>query len=186
MSSVRSSETLADRLRSGPLPAQEATQICRALLSAIERANAQGKAYGSISAATIVLEEGRPLLPLPTSSSREPGDDDLLAVAAVLYESLGGRPWTAGTDPASADWSGIPRRLRRVLQRALSPARERRWPDAAAFQRALWVPRPRHAIWPAVLVIIFAVALIATLAFCKPLGLCWERQPAQPGQGQAH
>src|SRR5690349_2774868 len=98
MSSVRSSETLAHRLRSGPLSVREATQICRALLSAIENANTRGKTYGPIAAATIVLEEGRPLLPSATSSSREPDDNDLLAVAGVLYESLSGRSWTAGTD----------------------------------------------------------------------------------------
>jgi hypothetical protein len=99
----------------------------------------------------------------------------LYAIASVLYEALTGRSWTAGTDPASADWSGVPRRLRRVLVRAFSPAPERRWQDAAAFQRALWVPRPSHRIWPAVVVILLATAIIAAVVLCKPLGLCWER-----------
>ena len=172
-------ETLAARLRSGPLSVREATQICRALLSAIESAHARGTGYGTITPSTIVLEAGRVLV----SGGQAPADalaSDLFAVATVLYESVSGRPWPAGADPSSADWSGVPRRLRRVLRRALSPAPERRWPDAAAFQRALWVPRPQDPIWPALVVILLAAVIIAAVALCKPLGLCWERQPAQP------
>jgi hypothetical protein len=132
------------------------------------------------------LQEGRPILPTANASPAASAPNDLFAVGAVLYESLSGRPWTAGTDPASADWSGIPRRLQRVLRRALSPSPARRWPDAAAFQRALWVPRPQHPIWPALAVILFAGAIIAAVAFCKPLGLCWERQPAPSSPAQPH
>ena len=175
-------ETLAARLRSGPLSVREATQICRALLSAIEHAHAQGTGHGAISPNTIVLEAGRAVLVPGGQPSADVLATDLFAVATVLYESVSGRSWPAGAHPASADWSGIPRRLRRVLQRALSPAPERRWPDAAAFQRALWVPRPQDPIWPAVVVILLAAVIIATVALCKPLGLCWERQPSQTPQ----
>jgi len=169
-------ETLAARLRAGPLSPREATQICRALLSAIETAHARGVAHGVISPDTIVLEQGRAVLvadniPQPTDALPA----DLFAVASVLYEAMTGRLWVAGTDPSAADWSGVPRRLQRVLRRALSPAPEKRWQDAAAFQRALWVPRPQHPIWPALVVILIATAIIALAAFCKPLGLCWER-----------
>jgi hypothetical protein len=159
------------------------------LLSAIERAHARGTGYGgeAITPSTIVLEAGRPVLASGGQPSADVLASDLFAVAAILYESLSGRPWPVGAHPASADWSGIPRRLRRVLQRALSPAPERRWPDAATFQRALWVPRPQHPIWPALVVILLAAAIIATVAFCKPLGLCWERQPSEPASApQAH
>jgi hypothetical protein len=173
-------ETLADRLRSGPLSVREATQICRALLAAIERAHAQGRGHGAITPHTIVLEAGRPVLVPTGQPSADALASDLFAVATVLYESVSGRPWPAGTDPASADWSGIPRRLRRVLRRALSPTPGRRWPDAAAFQRALWVPRPQDPIWPALVVIFLAAVIIAAAALCKPLGLCWERQPSEP------
>jgi len=178
-------ETRAARLRSGPLSVREATQICRALLSAIESAHARGTGYGggAITPSAIVLEGGRPVLVSGSQPSASALASDLFAVATVLYESVSGRPWPAGADPASADWSGIPRRLRRALRRALSPAPERRWPDAAAFQRALWVPRPQDPIWPALVVIVVAAVIIAAVAFCKPLGLCWERQPSPP---QAH
>lgn len=169
-------ETLAQRLRLGPLSAREATHLCRAILSTIEAAHARGTAHGAITLDSIVLDEGKPVL----VSAAAPGADvltaDLYAVATVLYESVSGRSWSLGTDPSSADWSGIPRRLRRALRRALSTAPERRWRDAAAFQRALWVPRPTNPIWPAVVVILLAAAIIATIVLCKPLGLCWERQ----------
>ena len=172
-------ETLAARLRAGPLSPREATQICRAVLSAIEAAHARGVAHVAISPQTIVLDQGRAVL--TSEGAPQAGDalaTDLLAVATVLYEAVSGRPWVAGTDPAAANWSGVPRRLQRVLRRALSPAPGKRWQDAAAFQRALWVPRPQHPIWPALVVILIAAVIIALAAFCKPLGLCWERTEA--------
>jgi hypothetical protein len=167
-----STETLAQRLRLGPLTPREATQLCRALLAAIE---SRPVSHGAITAETIVLEQGRPTLLPGASSAAASLEADLYAVAGVLYQSVTGRAWVAGTDPAAADWSGVPRPLRRVLTRAFSPTPARRWPDPAAFQRALWVPRPSHQIWPAVVVIALATAIILAAVFCKPLGLCWER-----------
>ena len=168
-----SRETLAQRLRLGPLAPREATQLCRALLASLE---ARPTAHGAITADTVVLEHGRPVLlppvaPHPAASS----EADLYAIAGVLYHSVTGREWVTGADPAAADWSSVPRPLRRVLMRALSPIPGRRWQDAAAFQRALWVPRPSHQIWPAVVVIILGAAIVLAAVFCKPLGLCWER-----------
>jgi hypothetical protein len=178
-------ETLAQRLRLGPLSVREATHLCRALLSALEAAHARGAAHGAITPDSIVLEEGKPVLVPAVAPRQDALTADLYAVATVLYESVSGRPWTAGTDPESADWSGIPRRLRRVLHRALSTAPERRWRDAAAFQRALWVPRPTDRIWPALVVIVLATAIIAAIALCKPLGLCWERPASPPSAPRA-
>jgi hypothetical protein len=178
-------ETLAERLRLGPISVREATQICRSLLSAIEAAHARGKPHGAITPNTIVLEDGRPVLVPVAAPTAAALAADLYGIASVLYESVSGRSWTPGADPETADWSGIPRRLRRVLRRALSTSPERRWRDAAAFQRALWVPRPQDPIWPAVVVILLAAAIVATISFCKPLGLCWERQvPPQPGPAE--
>src|SRR5204862_7339010 len=85
---------------------------------------------------------------------------DLYAVATILYEALSGRAWKPGADPGGADWSGIPRRLRRVLRRALNPMPAKRWHSAAAFQRALGVPRPTDPIWPAVVGIPLAAAML--------------------------
>src|SRR5437763_15293397 len=147
-----SSETLADRLRSGPLSVREATQICRALLSAIEAAHARGVGHGTIRSNTILFEAGRPVLAAVDTTPADSPASDNYAVATVLYEAISGRPWTPGTKPESADWSSAPRRLRRVLLKALNTTPERRWHGASALQRACCVPRPRQPIWPAVVV----------------------------------
>jgi len=172
-------ESLAERLRSGPLPVHDAILICRLLLSAIEAAHARGTAHGSISVGAIVLDGDRPVLEGGAVDPAAPDTpaDDVYAVAMVLYETISGRPWEPNMAPGAADWSRIPRRLRRVLRKALSPVAERRWPDASAFQRALWVPRPQDPIWPAVIVLVLAAAIIGAFVLCKPLGLCWEREP---------
>ena len=182
MNVTRPTETLANRLRTGPLSVREATHICRALLSAIEAAHARGAAHGAITADAIVLAEGRLVLTGPPAGPSSPDAlaAELYAVASIFYEAVSGRSWTPGADPGWADWTGIPRRLRRVLRRALNPIPAKRWRTAAAFQRALWVPRPTDPIWPAVVVVLLAAAIIAAVAFCKPLGLCWERAPQAP------
>ena len=173
-------ESLADRIRSGPLSVHDAIQICRSLLSTIEQAHARGVAHGSISVGAIVLDGDRALLgpvdpaaPLPDTPA-----DDVYGVAMVLYEAISGRSWSPGTSPGAADWSSIPRRLRRVLRKALAVKPEQRWRDPSAFQRALWVPRPQDPIWPAIVVLVVAAAVIGAVVLCKPLGLCWERPPA--------
>lgn len=182
--STVASETLATRLRSGPLSAREATHLCRVLLSTIDAAHARGAAYGAITADAIVITEGKPILTIVAAGRVSPDSvaAELYAVASITYEAVSGRPWTPGAEPGWADWSGLPRRLRRVLRRALNPMPAKRWRTAAAFQRALWVPRPTDPIWPAVVVILLAAAVITAVALCKPLGLCWERtsQAAQP------
>jgi serine/threonine protein kinase len=168
-------ETLAARLRRGPLSVREATQICRALLSVLEQAHARGTAFGAISPDTILLEDGRPSL---TGAASIPGAQpaaDLYALAVVTYRAMTGRAWTPGADPASADWSGIPRRVRRAFRKAFATSPADRWPDASAFQRALWVPRPRHTVWPALVILVLAAVVVTAIVFCKPLGLCWER-----------
>src|SRR5206468_3494281 len=53
-------------------------------------------------------------------------------------------PWSILDRPDRADWSAVPRRIARVLRRAVQWAPEARWPDAASFRRALW----RTRVWP--------------------------------------
>src|SRR5436190_1179492 len=48
------------------------------------------------------------------------------------------------SSPRTARWAGVPRRIARVLRRALEFDPERRWPDAGEFRRALW----RTRVWP--------------------------------------
>ena len=178
---ISTRESLADRLRSGPLPVHDAVPICRALLSAIESAHARGVAHGSITVAAIMLEGDRVLLGPVDAATPDTPATDVYAVGAVMYEAIGGRVWSPDMWSRGAEWSAVPRRLRGVLRKALDPRPERRWPDVSAFQRALWVPRPQEPIWPAIVVLVVAAALIAAVVLCKPLGLCRDRTSAAPG-----
>lgn len=168
-------ETLAQRLERGPMSGREATRLCRLLLAVLEAEHAHGMAHGAITPHTIVLDRDRPVLAGFRSASIGDTRWDLHALAAVVYQAASGRPWTAMMTPATADWSGIPRRLRYALRKALAVDSRDRFPDAAAFQRALWVPRPQPLVWPAVVVLAFAAALISVIVLCRPLGLCPER-----------
>src|SRR2546428_11594655 len=93
-------QTLAARLRSGPLSIREATQICRALLSTIETAHARGTAHGPITPGTIILEAGRTILHAASPPSSDAVWTDLFPLATGPYESASGRPGTFRTDPA--------------------------------------------------------------------------------------
>ena len=66
-----------------------------ALLSAIERAHAQGTGHGAITPNTIVLEAGQPVLAPGGQPSADAQASDLYAVGTVLYESVSGRSWRA-------------------------------------------------------------------------------------------
>ena len=87
-------ESLADRIRSGPLSIHDAIQICRSLLSTIEHAHALGVAHGSISVGAIVLDGDRALLG-PVDPAAPPPDtpaDDVYGVAMCsTRRSVGGR-----------------------------------------------------------------------------------------------
>src|SRR3989442_1979647 len=61
---------------------------------------------------------------------------DLYAVGMVLYEALTGRHWSILDRPDRADWSGVSRRIGRVLRRGLPWGPGATWADAAAFLRA--------------------------------------------------
>jgi tetratricopeptide (TPR) repeat protein len=93
-----------------------------------------------------------PMTPLYAPPEQANGKDvgpaaDLWSLAAVLYEAVAGRSWRNPNsdtypDPIAANWSGVPYRLRFVLQRALAYEPDKRWPDAATFQRHLAPWRP--------------------------------------------
>ena len=99
---------------------------------------------------------------------------DLYSLGVVMYEALTGRRWQLGTDPEEADWAGVSARLRRVLQRALTLERQKRWPDAGAFRRALTTTRlPRWTRWVAILT---ASIFVPVVAFFANTG--WKGSPA--------
>ena len=196
-------ETLAERLTRGPLSVRQAVQLARDVLSALEAAHAQGIVHRDVKPDNIILEQGRAILtdfgiakslsdgaPPLTTPGQTPGTleymppeqaaggevtarTDLYAVAMVVYEAITGRHWSILSRPEAADWSGIPRRLRRALRKALAWYPGDRFADAAAFQRALWAPRPQPLVWPAVLVLVFAAIIVGVFVSCERLGLCW-------------
>jgi serine/threonine protein kinase len=198
-------ETLASRLARGPLSLRQAVNVARDILAALEAAHAQGIVHRDVKPDNIILEEGRAILtdfgiakslsdgaPPLTTPGQTPGTleymppeqaaggevtarTDLYAAAMVLYEAITGRHWSILTRPEAADWSGIPRRVRRALRKALAWFPGDRFPDAPAFQRALWSPRPQPLVWPAVLVLAMAAAIVGIIVFCEPLGFCTRR-----------
>jgi serine/threonine protein kinase len=127
-------ETLADRLKRGPVSARQAVQITRDLLSALQATHAQGSVHGHVTPDNIVLEESHAVLTAGTG--RGTAQTDLYAVAVVMYEAITGRRWSIGTRPEAADWSGIPRYVRRALRKALATSPQGRFPDAAAARVA--------------------------------------------------
>ena len=157
--------TLAERLTHGALDGRAVTTLGVALLEALEAAHRAGIVHRDIKPSNILLVDGRAVLgdfglaksdpdtsaETAVAAAGTPGymppeqaaggavtpRTDLYAVGIVLYEAMTGRRWIPREDAAASDWTGVPRRFARVLLRALAWSPDQRWPDAAAFRRAL-------------------------------------------------
>jgi tRNA A-37 threonylcarbamoyl transferase component Bud32 len=166
-------ETLAERLRRGALPPDEAVAVARDVLAALEAIHRAGIVHRDVKPGNIFLLESRAVVgdfgvakatddgaPPLTDAGKAMGSPgymapeqmagrevtqatDLFAVGLVLYETLTGRAWSFATDPARGDWAGVPHHLLAPLQRALAWGAEDRWQTAAELRAALQ-PRAGH------------------------------------------
>lgn len=159
-------ETLRDRLVTGPLPPDEVASVARDLLAALEAVHAAGIVHRDVKPENVFLAGDRAILtdfgiakggvdgesltrtghrvgtpgymPPEQAMDGEAGPrSDIYAAAAVLYEAFTGRRWKFPTDPEEAGWSGVSSSLAPALRKALRPRPAERWPDAAAFRRAV-------------------------------------------------
>ena len=166
-------ETLAARLRSGPLPPESFRALADHVLSALARAHREGVVHRDVKPGNIFCTSDGAMLAdfgiahwadgdsAITRADDRPGTPDYMApeqfaggpvtvradvysIARVLYEAVSGRTWVLAAEPHSADWSGVPKRMIPALIQGLQPAPDARWADAGAFRDALLTPRRRH------------------------------------------
>ena len=163
-------ETLAERLRRGPLPPREAVRMARDVLAALEAIHRGGIVHRDVKPGNVFLLPDRAVIgdfgvakvaaggePPLTGDGKAMGSpgymapeqlagrevtpaSDLYAVGLILYESLTGRPWSFATDPARGDWTGVPHPLAQPLARALAWSTTERWQTATELRAALEPP----------------------------------------------
>jgi hypothetical protein len=160
-------------LDSGPCQEGDAWRLGIDLLAALEATHASGVIHRDVKPGNIFLRSDRAVLAdfgiakdvsesePPLTEADSPGTpaymapeqvtggesterSDIYSAGMVLYEAFTGRRWPSFQDPGRADWTGVPRRARPVLSRALEPDPDRRWTDATAFRDALRVARRRR------------------------------------------
>lgn len=151
-------ETLANRL-AAPLRRREAERLGEDLLNGLAALHQRGMVHGNVKPTNILFVAGRAVLMdvafvYPDARrdvgyappERATGGDgtpqgDLYALAIVLFEAFTAQSWATARRTDDLDWSSMPRRISRVLRRALAPTVDERWPDVAAFHDA-WSRAP--------------------------------------------
>jgi eukaryotic-like serine/threonine-protein kinase len=172
-------ETIAARLKSGPLPLKTAIQYASQIAAALAEAHCNGIVHRDLKPGNIMIAKsgvkvldfglaksgtdetatashmalGTPAYAAPEQREGKPADarTDIYSFGWVLYEMLnGGRVGTQRKRIRS-------RRLERIVNRCLEENPDRRWQSAAELQRELEKGNPSRAYWK----IVSAVAVLA-------------------------
>ena len=165
-------ESLAQRLRRGPLHVQQAMEAARAVGRALEHAHAAGVLHRDLKPGNVFLVEGGPvkvldfglahafgrpgplhsgtpgyMAPEQREGRREDERTDIFALGRLIHEMLGGARAADGP-PRVLDRPGIPPALVALVWRATDPLTSRRPESAGAVLEALdeveraWAARP--------------------------------------------
>ena len=165
-----SGETVADRLRQGPLPLPDVLRLGADLLAGLQAVHELGIVHRDVKPSNVFLLSERAVLadfgiaqpardseltgseeivgtirympPEQLARSRVDRRADLYSAAVVLCEALIGElPTVPTTYGDSMPWAKIPMRFRSVLRRALQANPGDRWSDAASFRKAFFARR---------------------------------------------
>jgi hypothetical protein len=154
-------ESLAERLRRGPLPVRQAMAVGRQVAEALACAHDAGVLHRDLKPGNVFLLEGgqakvldfglarvlggpgptpggTPGYMAPEQREGRPEDErtDLYALGMLLHEMAGGRRLPDGS-PLPLDGPAVPAALAALVARALDPQPARRPPSARAFLDAL-------------------------------------------------
>jgi len=188
-------ETMAARLKNGPLPVDEALRYAGQIASALATAHEHGIVHRDLKPGNIMLTKsgakvldfglatwegddsltgsrvvmGTPAYMAPEQREAGPTDarTDIYSFGLVLYEML------TGVRPASPRKPVPSSGLERIVSRCLELDPGNRWQSAAELERELGSPaatRPWRLVWAAAAVVLIAGGIFA-----------WRQRPA-PGE----